>query len=89
MPWNIAGGGGGTGSLFGQVQSGSGYTYNVVTFSNGPNTTPDNGGNTIVVTILNLLATETIPVNTWIGPIDTVVDSNGNTSGWCTVPTWL
>jgi hypothetical protein len=89
VPWTVVGGGGAGGGIYGQVQSGGGGSadYLVQTFSAGPNGPPDDPP--ITVTVLGLDPTETIPAGTWIGSIATTTDSNGVTSGWCTVPVWM
>ena len=86
-PWPIGAAGSGTTGLYGKVQSGSGNTYTVQTFSNGPSKAADS--KTVSVTILQIASTEDIPNGTWIGPISTTTDADGNITGWTTVPIWL
>jgi hypothetical protein len=88
--------GGGTNTLYGQITSaspeaspsGSAFpAFAVQTFSGGSINVPD--PTLLMVTMLGLNMTETIPIGTWIFGINSFADSQGNTFYEATLPMWL
>jgi hypothetical protein len=84
---NGFGGGGGTNVFMGTVQSGTGATYEVTLYQDGPDGTPDSSP--VEVTIPQIDPNEKIPAGTWLTGIISFTDSQGNTTFACQVPIWL
>jgi hypothetical protein len=98
LDWNslLPVSGGGNSILYGQIidDSSSGSpsgsaspAFSVQTFSSGSMQAPDVP--TIIVTILGLNSTETIPVGTWIFGINQFSDPGGDIYYEATMPMWL
>lgn len=85
VKWSPPGGGGST-VFLGQVVSGTGATYQVTLFPNGPT---QDAGSTVTVTIPMIDPTDTIAPDTWINPIFQGADTDGNTIYFCQVPVWM
>ena len=80
--------GGGAGATVGQVVSGTGDTYQVTLYSNGPDNTPDDGG-PVEVKVLMIDPNDTIPVDTWLFGILQLEDGDGDPLYYAQPPVWL
>ncbi len=79
--------GGGTADLIGQAQdSDQGIQATVVLYPNGRYKPP---GITVLVEILGMLDTETVPDGTWITGIQKFTDADNNVSYQADLPLWL
>ena len=75
-------------TFMGQVVSGTGSSYQVNLFSNGPTDVVDDNM-PITVTIPMIDPNETIPKDTWLAPIFQFSDANGNPIYSCQPPVWM
>lgn len=89
-----AGGGGGTTTFLGKVESGSGDTYKVTLYQNGPKGSPD--AQPVDVTVPMIDPSDQIPAGTWIAPIfqfPAPADEFGNAGTGsvysCQPPVWM
>lgn len=83
--------GSGSTVLMGKVVSGTGDTYQVDLYTNGPSQPKDTGGS-ITVKILTIDDNEQLPVDMWITGIAKVSYSNNGistTEYWAQVPVWM
>lgn len=70
--------------LFAKIVSGSGQDYKIQTYSSGPDGEPDPDESDL--TVLNIDEKDTIPPETWVGPV--TQNSDGKTYS-CLVPVWM